>query len=63
MRRMSDEGIELSDGGTVLYPEDDGRIVRVDYWGNTMESWYPEDAHWEHWNNLMGDRKWTGEEE
>jgi len=28
-----------------------------------MESWYPEDVHWEHWNNLMGDRKWTGEEE
>lgn len=60
---LSAEGFELSDGGTILYPEHDGRIVRVDYWGNSMESRNPEDADWEDWNNLMGDRKWEEEEE
>ena len=39
---LSNEGFELLDGGTIYYPDFDGRIERVDYWGNTMESRYPK---------------------
>ena len=60
---LSKEGFELSDGGTIYYPDSDGRIERVDYWGNTMESRYPEDPNYEQWNSLMGDKAWRGYEE
>ena len=53
----------MSDGGTILYPELDGLIVRIDHHGHRMQSWYPGDADYETYNNLMGDRKWKGEEE
>ena len=59
----SNEGVEMSDGGTILYPELDGLIVRIDHHGHRVQSWYPGDADYETYNNLMGDRKWKGEEE
>ena len=60
---LSNEGIELSDGGTIYFPDSDGRIERVDYWGNTMEMRGPDDTDYEEWNELMGDKAWKGDEE
>ena len=61
--KYDDEGIELSDGGTIYYPDSEGRIERVDYWGNTMEVRYPNEDNYDDWNDLMGDKAWKGEEE
>ena len=49
---MSD-GVELSDGGTICYPDYDGTIKRIDYWGNTMERRRYGDDDYEEWNNLF----------
>lgn len=60
---LSNEGFELSDGGTIYYPDSDGRIEYVDYWGNTVEVRNPDHPDYEEWNRLMGDKAWKGDEE
>ena len=53
INKYDNEGIELSDGGTICFPEDDGRIQRIDYDGNTMESRYPEADNYAEWYELF----------
>jgi hypothetical protein len=63
---LSDEGVELSDGGTILFPERwCGTIRRIDYWGNKMESRCPEDDNYEDWNELFSgtEHYYTGDDE
>ena len=62
---MSDDGIELSDGGCILYPDFNGTIVRIDVWGNTMETRYPDSIGYDEWNKLFEgtEHYYTGEEE
>lgn len=55
--RYDDEGIELSDGGTICFPESDGRIERVDYWGNTMEVRYLSNNEGQEWYELFDTHK------
>jgi hypothetical protein len=51
--KYDNEGIELSDGGTICFPEDDGRIHRIDKDGNTMQTLHPEDTEWQEWYELF----------
>lgn len=54
---ISDEGIELSDGGVIQWPDDDGTIRRKDKDGNTEDVRRPgEDDNYEEWLELFGDR-------
>ena len=55
--KYDNEGIELSDGGTICFPESDGRIERVDYWGNTMEVRYQSDNEGQEWYELFDTHK------
>jgi len=57
------EGIELSDGGIILYPDNSGAIERWDGTGDRMETRHPDHPDYEEWNRLMGDRAWKGDEE
>ena len=60
---LSNEGFELSDGGTICFPDSGGRIERVDYWGNTVEARSPGQPGYEDWNRLMGDKAWRKTED
>jgi hypothetical protein len=53
---FTDEGIELSDGGVIEFPEtDDGSIRRRDIYGNTMEvRLYGDDGYWEFFDYFNG---------
>ena len=51
--KYDNEGIELSDGGTICFPEDDGRIHRIDKDGNTIQTLHPEDTEWQGWYELF----------
>ena len=55
--RYDNEGIELSDGGTICFPEDDGRIQRIDKDGNIMQTLHPEDTEWQEWYELFDTHK------
>tara|TARA_R100001509_G_C4765707_1_gene181320 strand:- start:240 stop:611 length:372 start_codon:yes stop_codon:yes gene_type:complete len=55
--KYDNEGIELSDGGTICFPEDDGRIQRIDKDGNTMQTLHPEDTEWQEWYELFDTQK------
>ena len=55
--KYDNEGIELSDGGTICFPEDDGRIQRIDKDGNIMQTLHPEDTEWQEWYELFDTHK------
>ena len=55
--RYDNEGIELSDGGTICFPESDGRIKRIDKDGNTMEVRYQSNNEGQEWYELFDEHK------
>ena len=55
--KYDNEGIELSDGGTICFPWFDGRIQRIDKDGNTMQTLHPEDTEWQEWYELFDTQK------
>jgi len=61
--KYDNEGIELSDGGTICFPKSDGRIERIDKDGNIIEVRYQSNgvlyaAHeGQEWYELFDSRK------
>ena len=55
--KYDNEGIELSDGGTICFPESDGRIERIDKDGNTIEVRYQSNHEGQEWYELFDTRK------
>ena len=55
--RYDNEGIELTDGGTICFPESDGRIERIDKDGNTTEVRYQSNNEGQEWYELFDTQK------
>ena len=51
------EGIELSDGTTICFPERDGRMKRIDKDGNTIEVRYLSNNKGQVWYELFDTHK------
>tara|TARA_R100001460_G_scaffold11230_5_gene26392 strand:- start:378 stop:668 length:291 start_codon:yes stop_codon:yes gene_type:complete len=51
--KYDNEGIELSDGGTICFPESDGRMERIDKDGNTIEVRYQSSNEGQEWYELF----------
>ena len=55
MSKFSDDGVELSDGGVIEFPDSEGIIRRKDKDGNSEEVREPEDDNWKEWAELFRD--------